>query len=81
VLRSVFEAPAFVACFYDFAVMREAIEKRGRHLCIPKDAWPFAEGQVCCDDDRGTFVELADQVEQELAPGLGEGQIAQFIKE
>ena len=33
------------------------------------------------DDDRGPLVEPADEVEQELAAGLGEGQIAEFIED
>jgi hypothetical protein len=37
---------------------------------------PFTEGEVGGDDDRGALVEAADEVEQELAAGLGEGQIA-----
>lgn len=61
--------------------MREAVEKRGGHLGIAEDAGPFAEGQIGGDYDRGAFVELADQVEQELAAGLGEGQIAEFVQD
>ena len=53
----------------------EPVEHRGGHLGITEDTGPFTEGQVGGDDDRGAFVELADQVEQELAAGLGEGQI------
>lgn len=58
----------------------EAVEECGRHLCVTEDGGPFAEGQVGRDDDRGALVEAADQVEQELAAGLGEGQVAQFIE-
>jgi hypothetical protein len=36
----VLEAPAFVAGLDDVAVMREAVEQRGRHLGIAKDGWP-----------------------------------------
>ena len=61
--------------------MRQAVEECGGHLGIPEDARPFTECQIGCDDDRSAFVELADQVEQELAAGLGEGQIAQFIED
>ena len=41
---------------------------------------PFAEGEIGRDDDRGALVEAADQVEQQLAAGLGEWQIAQFVE-
>lgn len=33
------------------------------------------------NEDRGALVEPADKVEQELAAGLGEGQIAEFIED
>ena len=49
-------------------------------LASPKTHGPFAEGQVGGDDDRGLLVEAADQVEQQLAAGLGEGQIAEFVE-
>jgi hypothetical protein len=42
---------------------------------------PFSEVEVRRDDDRGAFVEPADQVEQELAAGLGEREIAEFVQE
>ena len=61
-LYPVLEAPAFVAGFDDLAVMRQAVEQCGRHLCIPKHAGPFTECQIGRDDDRGALVELADQI-------------------
>ena len=75
------EAPAVVAGLDDVAVMGETIEQRGGHLGVPEHAGPFAEGQVCGDDDRGVLVEPADEMEQELAAGLGEGQIAEFVED
>ena len=81
ILPSVLEAPAFVAGFNDFAVMGEPVEESGCHLCITEDAWPFTEGEVCGDDDRGAFVELADEVEQQLTAGLSEGQITQLVED
>ena len=61
--------------------MREAVEECGGHLGIAEHAGPFTEGQVGCDDDGCAFVELADQMEQELATSLCEGQIAEFIQD
>ena len=80
-LCSVPEAPAFVAGLDDLAVMRETVEERGGHLRVAEDARPFAEGQVGCHDDGGPLVELADEVEQELAAGLGEGEIAELVED
>jgi hypothetical protein len=54
---------------FGFAVVGQAVEQRGRHLGVAEDARPFAEGQVGGDHHRGALVELADQVEQELAAG------------
>ena len=78
---AVLEAPALVAGLDDVAVMGEAVEQRGGHLGIAEDARPFAEGEIGGDDDRGALVEPADQVEQQLAAGLGEGQIAEFVED
>ena len=61
--------------------MREAVEQCGGHFRITEDARPFAKGEVGCDDDRGAPVEFADQMEQKLAAGLGEGQIAQLVQD
>jgi hypothetical protein len=81
ILCSAFEAPAVVSSFNDIAVVSEAIEQSGRHLGVCKDARPFTEGKICGDDDRGALVEPADEVEQELAAGLGERQISEFVED
>src|SRR5690606_33335961 len=39
------------------------------------------EGQIGGDDDAGTLVELRDEVEEQLPAGLGEGQVAEFVKD
>ena len=59
----------------------QAVEPRGGHLGGAEDRRPFAEGEVGGDDDRGALVEPADQVEQQLAVGLGEGQVAEFVED
>ena len=81
IVSPAFETPAVVAGFNDVTVMGQAIEQCGRHLGVREDARPFTEGEVGGDDDRGALVEAADEVEQELAAGLGEGQIAEFIED
>jgi hypothetical protein len=62
-------------------VVREAVEERGRQLGIAEDVGPFAKGEVGGDDDRGTLVETASEVEQKLPSGLREGQVAEFIED
>ena len=78
---AVFEAPALVASLDDIAMMGETVEQCGRHLRIAKDAWPFTECKIGGDDDRGSLVEAADHVEQQLSSGLGEGQIAELVED
>ena len=75
IVRSALEAPTVIAGLDDIAVVGEAIEERGRHLGITEDARPLPEGKIGGDDDRGALVEPADEVEQELAIRLSEGQI------
>ena len=80
IIAAALEAPAVISSFDDIAVMCEAIEQRGRHLGVGEHARPFAECEIGGDDDRGALVEAADEVEQELAAGLGEGQIAELVE-
>jgi hypothetical protein len=51
------------------------------HLGIRKDAWPFPESQVGGHQHRSALVEAVDEVEEELATGLGERQISQVHRE
>ena len=66
-LRAGLEAPGFVAGLDDLAVVGEPVEQCGCHLGVAEDGWPFAEGEIGGDDDRGALIEAADQVEEELA--------------
>ena len=58
----------------------QPVEQGGRHLGVAEDARPVGEGEVGGDDDRGSLVEPADQVEQELAAALRERQVTEFIE-
>ena len=55
-------------------MMSETVEQRGGHLGV-------AEGEVGGDDGRGSLVEPAHQVEEQLPAGLGEGQVAEFVED
>ena len=61
--------------------MRDAVQKRGCHLCVSEDGDPFAELQIGRDDDTGLLVKLADQMEEQRASGLGERDVAQFVND
>lgn len=78
---AVLEAPALVAGLDDLAMVGEPVEQRRGHLGVAGEhAWPFPEGEVGGDHDRGSLVELADQVEQELAARLRERQVAELVE-
>ena len=77
---AVFEAPTLVAGLDDFAVVGQAVEQRGRHLGVAKHTRPLAKGEVGGDDNGGALVEPAHQVEKQLATGVSEGQIAEFVE-
>ena len=78
---SVLEAPEHVAGFHNVTMVGKASKQRRGHFGVTKDAWPFAEGEVGGDDDGGALVKLADEVEQELATSLCEGEIAQLVQD
>jgi hypothetical protein len=61
--------------------MGETVEQRGGHLGVAEHARPVAEGEIGGDDDGGALVEPADQMEEQLAAGLGEGQIAELVED
>lgn len=80
IVVAAFEAPAVIAGLDDVTVMGQPIEQRGGHFGVAEHARPFAEGEIGGHDDGGALIEPADEVEEKLATGLGEGQIAEFIQ-
>ena len=81
IVNSALEAPAVVSGLDDIAMVGQSIEQRGRHLGVAEHTRPFTEGEIGGDDNGGALVEPADEVEQELAAGLSEGQIAEFVED
>ena len=61
--------------------MGEAVEQRRRHLGVAEHGSPFAEAQVGRDDDAGSLVELAEQMEEQRSAGGAERQVAQFVED
>ena len=61
------EPEAVVSGLEDVAVMGKPVQQGGGHLGIAEHVGPFAEAEVGGDNDAGAFVELADQMEQQLA--------------
>jgi hypothetical protein len=79
-LSSAFEAPAVVSGLNDIAVVCQTIEQRARHLGVYENARPFAKSKIGRYDDRSAFIEMADQMEQQLTAGLGKGEISEFVE-
>ena len=50
----------------------QAIQHDGGHLGVAKNLRPFGKGEIGHDQQRGVFVEFADQVEKKLPDGLAE---------
>jgi len=65
--RAGLEAEAAVSGLDVVASVGEPIEESGGHLCVAKDGPPFAEAEIGGDDDAGSLVELAQQVEEQCA--------------
>jgi len=78
--RTGFEPEAVVSRFRDVAAVGEAVEEGCRHPGVAKDCRPFAEAEVRGDDDAGTLLEFAQEVEEQRAAGGAAGQVAQVIK-
>src|SRR6266436_10380118 len=78
-LCAVLEAPAFVAGLDDVAVVCQPIEHGGGHFGVAEDLRPIGESEIGGDQQRRILIELADQVEQQLAAGLAERQVAEFV--
>ena len=69
-MRAAFEAPGSVPGLDDLAVKRETTQQGRGHLGVTgEDTRPFAEGEIGGDDDRGSLVEPADEMEQQLDAG------------
>ena len=61
--------------------MGKSVEQGGCHLCIAEYRRPLAEAEVCRDHDTCSFIELAQQMEEESAARGAEGQVAQLIED
>jgi hypothetical protein len=65
----VFEPEAVAVELEDVDVMGKAIEQRASEALRGEHSGPLVEGQVAGDDDRATFVTLAEDLEQQLGAG------------
>ncbi len=68
-----------IAGLDDAAVVGNPIQQCGCHLCIAEHRHPFAELEVCGDDDAGCLIQLADQMKQQRPARFREWDIAEFV--
>jgi hypothetical protein len=80
-LCAIFEAPAVVAGLDDVAVVGQPVEHGGCLLGVAEHLRPVGEGQIGGDQQRGAFIEFADQVKQQLAARLAERQIPEGLRQ
>src|SRR5271154_2297147 len=78
--RAVLETEAVVSSFENVAAVGETVEQRGRHLRVAEHGGPFAEAEIGRDDDAGSLVELAQEMEEQGAAGGAERQVAQLVE-
>ena len=81
IVVAAFESPTVVAGLDDVAVVSQTVQQCGCHLGVAEHAGPFAEGEIGGDDDGRALVKPADEVEQELAAGLSERQVAKLVED
>ena len=65
----------------DVGVLGEAIEEGGGELVVAEDAVPLAEGEVGRDDGGGALVTGGEDVEEQFAAGLLEGDEAELVEQ
>ena len=53
----------------------------GQGRIVVEDLGPVLEYAIGGDRDRGAFVALADDLEQQVGPGLVDGEIAEFVED
>ena len=62
------------------ATVGQPVEECGGHLGVAEDGGPFAEAEVCGDDDAGALVKLAEEMEEQRTAGGAERQVAQLVE-
>jgi len=58
-------------------MMGQPVEQSASQAFGAERFGPFVEGQIAGDQDRGALIKRADQMEEQLAAGLGEGPPAE----
>ena len=76
---AIVKPPTMIAGLDDLTVMRQTVQHRGGHLLVLKDLVPLAEAQIG-GHHRHPFIQLGDQMKQQLSAALGKRKITQLVK-
>ena len=80
-LEAVAEPPAFVPGVDDVGAVGEPVDDGFGEAGVWEDLGPFAEGEVGRDDQAAAFVAFGEDLEDEFGGAVGQGEIAEFIKQ
>ena len=72
-LPALLEAEAIPVHLQDMDMVGEAVEEGPGEAFRAEDLGPLVEGQVGGSQDRAAFIALAEDLEEQLGPGLGQG--------
>ena len=73
------QSVTFPIGFQDVASVSESVKEGPGEPFGAKDLRPFLEGQICSHHKTVMFIGLADDLEEQLRPRLGEGNVSQLI--
>src|SRR5580704_16754658 len=79
--RAVLEAEAVVSGFEDMTAVSETIEESRCHLRVAEHGCPLAKAEIGRNDDAGSLVELAQQMEEQGPAGGAERQVAKLVED
>ena len=75
------EPVAFAVHLQDVDVVSEAVQESAGEPFRAEDVGPLIEGQVGSDHGGATFIALAEDLEEQFRPGLGQRDEAQFVND
>ena len=78
-LPAALEAVALAVHFQDVDVVGETIQQRAGEPLRPEDLGPLVEGQIGGHQGGAPFVALAEDLEEQFRPGVGQGHEAQLV--
>ena len=75
------EPVAFAVHLQDVDVVSETVQESAGEPLGAEHLGPLVEGQVGSDHGGASFIALAEDLEEQFRPGLGQGHEAQFVND